>query len=352
LNILVLNPGSSTLKFAAGSKAGKIERIAADGMRRATSEVLEQFSGTKIDAVGCRVVHGGSRFLEPAVIDDEVIAEIRRLTDLAPLHNPLALDVIEQVRASLPGIPLVAIFDTAFHQTMPEIASTYAVPSEISVRRYGFHGISYSYIAQQLRELGAGPRSIVCHLGNGASVCAMRDGRSVDTSMGLTPLEGLVMGTRSGDLDPGVVLYLMRRGMSERDLDDLLNHRSGLLGISGRTGDVRDLEKAAAEGDARAELALSIFAYRVTKYIGAYAAVLGGLDALVFTAGIGEHSASMRRRICEPLGFLGIEVVETLNQLASDDERCISSGPVQVWVIATNEELEMARAVERLLSSG
>jgi acetate kinase len=323
VNILVLNPGSSSLKRAFYEFPG--ETIAAESGR--------------VDAVGVRVVHGGSRFVAPVRVDDAVLDEIRTLSALAPLHNPLAVKVIEEARAAHPGVPIVAAFDTAFHQTMPPLASHYAVPDELAVRRYGFHGISYSYVSARLDA----PRQIVCHLGNGASVCAVRDGKSVDTSMGFTPLEGLVMGTRAGDLDPGVILYLLCGGKSEADLDDLLNHRSGLLAVSGSSADVRELQTAAAAGDARAEFALELFAYRVAKYVGAYAAVLEGLDALIFTAGIGEHSAAMRSRICRRLAFLGVTLDEPLNRAPRTDDRRISSGRVGVWVIPTNEELQIAR---------
>jgi acetate kinase len=332
MTILVLNPGSSTLKFALGDESGTIEHAR---MGEATAEVLRRFAG-RVEAVGCRVVHGGSRFVQPAIVDDAVLDGIRELSALAPLHNPLAVDVIEAVRRSLPRVPIVAVFDTAFHQTMPPVASTYAIPPDLGVRRYGFHGISYAYVASRVRV----ERLIACHLGNGASVCAMRDGRSVDTSMGFTPLEGLVMGTRAGDLDPGAILSLLRRG---EDVDDLLNHRSGLLGLSGTSADVRTLQSST---DPRAQLALDVFAYRVTKYIGAYAAVLGGVDALVFTAGIGEHSADVRARVCAPLAHLGLTLDDALNRAAATGDRSIGG---KVWVIPTNEELEIARATAAAL---
>ena len=327
MNILALNPGSSSLKRAAYAfpQAAAIPESSA------------------IDAVGIRVVHGGSRFVKPTRVDDAVVAAIRELVELAPLHNPAALEVIEETRKKMPGVPIVTVFDTAFHQTMPAVASTYAIPSDLGIRRYGFHGISYSYVSSRVDA----KRHIICHLGNGASICALRDGRSVDTSMGFTPMEGLVMGTRPGDLDPGAILYLLRSGQNAPNLESLLNHESGLRGLSGRTGDVRDLEAAAGNGDVRAEFALELFAYRARKYIGAYCAVLGGIDALTFTAGIGEHSASMRFRICQRLEFLGIELDETLNRAARTDERGISRGRVPVWVIPTNEELEIARMTYR-----
>lgn len=351
LNILVLNPGSSTLKFAfyRGEEAltsGTIEGVSS----RETAEAIQKAGGESIGAVGCRVVHGGSRFVKPVRVDDSVVEEIRKLAALAPLHNPLAVEVIEEVRRSLPGVPIVAVFDTAFHRTLPVVASTYAVPAALGVRRYGFHGVSYSYVSKRLRDLGAGSRLIICHLGNGASVCAVRDGISVDTSMGLTPMEGLVMGTRAGDLDPGVILYLLRGGRSEEQLDELLNRRSGLLGVSERSADVRELEKAVSEGDPHAELALEVFAYRAAKYIGAYAAALGGVDAICFTAGIGEHSPAMRWRICERLGFLGVEIDDELNRAVRQDERRISRGRTPVLVVPTNEELEIARLTRNELA--
>lgn len=348
MNVLVLNPGSSTLKYAvygapasAGAPllSGLVDKVGPGEMPRATVEAIGKSGGNEIEAVGCRVVHGGSRFVDPVRVDDDVLDSIRELSELAPLHNPLAVQVIEEVRRSLPNVPVVAVFDTAFHKTLPPVAM-YAVPPELRIRRYGFHGISYSYIAGRLHR----ERMIVCHLGNGSSICAIRDGKSIDTSMGLTPMEGLVMGTRAGDLDPGAILLLMRGGRSESELDDLLNHRCGLLGVSGRSMDVRELEKAAGEGDERSALALEMFAYRVAKYVAAYVAALGGLDALVFTAGIGEHSASMRRQICSRLGFLGLQLDPALNDEPRKDERRISSGPVDIWVIPTNEELEIARA--------
>jgi acetate kinase len=302
---------------------------------------------SSVEAMAVRVVHGGTRFTEPIVIDDGVLQEIVRLADLAPLHNPRAVEVIKETQREHPAVPIVAGFDTAFHQTMPELAWRYALPASVDVRRYGFHGISYSYIATRVTAA----RHIVCHLGNGASVCAMRDGKSADTSMGLTPLEGLVMGTRGGDLDPGLILYLLRKGESEESLDELLNKRSGLLGVSGSSSDMREVEKAAASGDARAELALELFAYRVAKYIGAYAAALEGIDALTFTAGIGEHSSSMRARICSRLGFLGITLDETLNNASRSDDRTISRGRVDVYVIPTNEELQLARMAHAVLMS-
>jgi acetate kinase len=328
MKILVLNPGSSSMKSAAYEIPGE-ERIA---------EVSD------VDAVGIRVVHGGSRFEEPAIVDDAVLDEIGKLSALAPLHNPLAVNAIENVRRERNGIPIVAVFDTAFHRTLPPVASTYAVPRELGIRRYGFHGISYSYVSKRLQALNAGDNVIVAHLGNGASVCAIRGGRSIDTSMGFTPMEGLVMGTRAGDLDPGAILYLLRNGTS--DLDDLLNHRCGLRGLSGISGDVRELE---ASSNPNAQLALDVFAYRAAKYIASYCAALGGVDAIAFTAGIGEHSAAMRQRICDRLRFLDVVLDDAANRAARTDERRINAGRVGVWVIPTNEELEIARAAYGML---
>jgi acetate kinase len=322
MKILVLNPGSSSMKSATYEMPG--EQRVAEG---------------DVDAVGVRVVHGGSRFETPAIVDDVVLDEIRKLSALAPLHNPLAVEAIENVRRERHGVPIVAVFDTAFHRTLPPVALTYAIPQDLGIRRYGFHGISYSYVSKRLHALNAGDKLIVAHLGNGASVCAIRGGQSIDTSMGFTPMEGLVMGTRGGDLDPGAILYLLHNGHD--DLDDLLNHQSGLRGLSGISGDVRELE---ALSDPNAQLALDVFAYRAAKYIASYCAALNGVDAIAFTAGIGEHSASMRQRICDRLAFLDVILDDAANRAARADERRISAGRVGVWVIPTNEELEIARA--------
>jgi acetate kinase len=332
VKILALNPGSSSLKRA---------------VYEFPSAVVVEPEPEAVDAVGIRVVHGGSTFVKPVRVDDSVVEEIGKLAELAPLHNPIAVRVIEETRKARPGVPIVAVFDTAFHQTMPPLAARYAVPQDLGVRRFGFHGISYSYVSSRVDAR----RHIICHLGNGASVCALLDGRSVDTSMGFTPMEGLMMGTRPGDLDPGVLLYLMRQGHSEAELDELLNHRCGLLGVSGSSGDARELETAARASDVNAAFALEMFAYRAAKYIGAYSAVLGGIDALTFTAGIGEHSAFLRSLICHRLGFLGVEIDEELNRDTRDDERRISRGPVDVRVIPTNEELEIARMTLQELST-
>ena len=403
MNILVLNPGSSTLKFGlyriAGLSeisatsvsatvlvSGSIEPIGAPqakltmsaAAQKAVSETVEAQtpaqaaeqiirrllayvgentpSAITIDAVGCRVVHGGARFVEPTRVTPSVLDELRALGDLAPLHNPMGVTVLEQVKRSLPETPVVAVFDTAFHRTLPPVAYTYALPIELcaryGLRRYGFHGILHSYVSRQLIGFlgygAAGKKIITCHLGSGASVCAVRDGQSVDISMGFTPLEGLVMGTRSGDVDPGLILYLIRAvGMTESEVDNLLNRESGLRGLSGLSADIRDLEQAALDGSEHATLALEIFAYRVRKYIGAYAAVLAGLDAVAFSGGIGEHSASMRSRICQGLEFLGLRLEEARNKTANGRAAMrisAESSPVQIWVIPTDEEQEIAQS--------
>ena len=323
VKILSLNPGSSSIK------RGSFEFPAGKRIDEPPSP----------EAVGVRVVHGGSRFVLPVRVDADVIAGLRQLSDLAPLHNPRAVEIIEERQRTSPGVPIVAVFDTAFHQTLPTVAAQYAVPPELGVRRYGFHGLSYSYLATKVRAR----RHVACHLGNGASVCAILDGQSVDTSMGFTPMEGLMMGTRAGDLDPGIIFYLLRRGLPAEELDDLFNEKSGLAGVSGRGGDMREVERHAAAGDERAQLAIEMFAYRVAKYVGAYAVVLGGLDVLTFTAGIGEHSSKIRARVCDRLSLLGVILDDAANTAPSNGDRRISKGPVEVWVIAANEELEIAR---------
>jgi len=363
--VFVVNSGSSSIKYQLVDLEGEqvvvsgiIERIGepgqvpdhAAGMR----EVLERLGpGREIAAVGHRVVHGGPRFSAATVITDEVEAAIDELSALAPLHNPANLLGIRAARAALPEVPQVAVFDTAFHHSLAPEAYTYAIDAELAarhqVRRYGFHGTSHQYVSRAAaaflgRPLGS-LRTIVMHLGNGASITAVRDGVSIDTSMGLTPLEGLVMGTRSGDIDPGVLLHLARTaGLGIDGLDDLLNRRSGLLGLTG-TGDMRDVQEAASNGDEAALAALAVWRHRIRHYIGAYIAELGGVDALVFTAGIGENNALLRRRALAGLEFLGIEIDDDRNELASSQPRFISpeGAAVAVLVIPTNEELEIAR---------
>ena len=369
MNVLALNAGSSSLKFrlfrmAGGAEeglaGGTVERADADSLLPAAQTAIAQCQALGIDAVGHRLVHGGPVFSEPTRVTLDVLDSLRGLCDLDPLHNPSEVALIEEAQRLLPDAPSVAVFDTAFHRTLPEVAWRYALPAGLSdrlhLRRYGFHGISHRYVSGRLLEcLGRGPegtRLITCHLGSGASVCALRDGLSVDTSMGLTPLEGLVMGSRSGDVDPGLLLYLMRtQGMTAEQIDDLLNHDSGLKGLAGK-GDVRDLEQAAEAGEARAELALEIFAYRVRKYLGAYAAALGGLDAVAFTGGIGEHSAAMRGRICRGLDFLGLWLDDDRNVAAGKDAVPVSTdgSPVAIWVVPTDEERQISREVSALLT--
>ncbi len=364
--ILVVNSGSSSLKYQFIDMTA--ESVLASGLiERVTDHVaacrimigeLERL-GLTADAVGHRVVHGGSDFSAATLVDDGVLARIDALAELAPLHNPANLDGIRAVQDAFPGIPQVAVFDTAFHQTLAPEAYTYAIDRELAeqyrVRRYGFHGTSHRFVSGEAARFLGRPldslKQIVLHLGNGASACAIDGGRSVDTSMGLTPLAGLVMGTRSGDLDPAVLLHLMRRaGLGADELDELLNTRSGLLGLSGHA-DWRDVQAATAAGDERAALAAQVFRRRITHYVGAYAALLGGLDVVSFTAGIGEHSAAVRAEVLAGLGHLGIELEPERNEGAEGGIRTISSDAsrVTVLVVPTNEELEIAREVLALL---
>lgn len=308
---------------------------------------------------GHRVVHGGEAFHEPVIVDDEVVRRIKELIPLAPLHNPANVAAIEALRAVRPGVPNVAVFDTAFHQTMPPEAFHYAVPGELyrahHVRRYGFHGTSHHYVAKEAaRHLGLPedyPNLITLHLGNGASVTAVQAGRSVDTSMGLTPLEGLIMGTRCGDLDPAIPFYVSRStGKPFDEVESILNKESGLKGICGMN-DMREIQHRAEDGDTRAELAIRMFCYRIRKYIGAYSAVLGRVDAIVFTGGIGENSARVRQESCRDLHSLGIVLDDGRNEKASAGLREIQSedSPVKILVIPTDEELEIARQTIRTI---
>jgi len=352
--VFVLNAGSSSLKYEvldaeAGTSltSGLVERVTDYGA--ALDDVLAELDAESIDAVGHRIVHGGSVFVEATVIDDDVEHEIDRLAVLAPLHNPPGLLGIRAARAALPFIPHVAVFDTAFHATLSAAAFTYALDAQVAdahgIRRFGFHGTSYRYVSAQAAEFLGNPdaRLVVLHLGNGASAAAVAAGRSIDTSMGMTPLEGLVMGTRSGDIDPAVLLHLQRVGAFDAaGLDELLNRSSGLKGLGGHA-DMRDLQAAAAAGDEAAALALDVYVHRLQHYIGAYAAELGGLDALVFTAGVGENSSLVRARAVEGLGFLGLEIDPALNDVRSHEARVVSSGAVPVLVVPTNEELQIAR---------
>jgi len=382
MRILVLNCGSSSVKAAVidpdtGERLAKttIERVHDDpvmtvrgqtqtlsvnGHGAAITEALPQLlaEGGPVDAVGHRVVHGGARFTEPTELTDEIVSAIDELSSLAPLHVPANLDGIVAARDLLPDVPHVAVFDTAFHSTMPRRATEYALPFELAeehgIRRYGFHGPSHAYVAQQAADFLGQPlvdlRLITCHLGNGASCAAVEFGRSIETSMGMTPLEGLMMGTRSGDVDPGILLHLLRSGLSVDELDRVLNKESGLKGLSGIGNDLRDIQSRAAFGDERCRAAIRSFAHRVRKYIGAYAAVLGGADAIVFTGGIGENSAEMRHRIAQRLDFLGARFDEDRNrdtlltdaapvsELTAEHSRC------KVLAIKTDEELAIARA--------
>lgn len=308
---------------------------------------------SEIDAVGHRVVHGGERFTDSVLITGEVLNGIKACCEIAPLHNPPNLYGIEACMNIMKGIPQVAVFDTAFHQTMPKVAYLYGLPYEMYVkyglRRYGFHGTSHKYVAQRAAELMgehmSDLRIITCHLGNGASITAIKYGKSIDTSMGYTPLEGLIMGTRSGEIDPAIIPFLMEKeNMTAQQIDDYLNRRSGILGISGLSSDFRDLESAANRGDDRSQLAIDVFAYKVKKYIGGYVAAMGGVDAIVFTAGLGENSPFMRDKICNGLEYLGTRVDPELNKVRGQEkEISVRRARVKIFVIPTNEELVIAR---------
>lgn len=375
--VLVLNAGSSSLKYqvlvpatAEVLAGGTVERIGEDGgdaadHRAAMTVVTDRLREAGVDlgatglrAVGHRVVHGGPDFSDPVVIDDDVVGDIRDLVPLAPLHNPGALAGIEAARAAF-DVPQVAVFDTAFFATLPPAAATYAIPKAVSaahrLRRYGFHGTSHRYVSRAVADLLDRPlesfTQVVLHLGNGCSASAVDGGVAVDTSMGLTPLEGLVMGTRSGDVDPAVFTFLHQQaGMAVADIDTMLNKQSGLKGLAG-ANDFREVLSRAEGGDEDARLALDVYVHRLRHYVGAYAAVLGGLDVLTFTAGVGENSPVLRARVAETLGRLGIAVDPDRNEAPSRAPRVISpdGSPVTVTVVPTNEELEIARQAVALL---
>jgi len=398
MRVIVVNSGSSSIKYEvfelsglSASAKGLLERIGAQDSRlkhrwltpsgkweeivetrhvadhrEGFSFILEVSSRARsgdavpeIFAVGHRVVHGGEKFSQPAVIDDNALGTIEQLIPLAPLHNPANVTGIKVMRELLPDVPQVAVFDTAFHQTMPARAFHYALPAEFyrsyGVRRYGFHGTSHQYVAgEAARHLGRQPGTlnlITLHLGNGASAAAIERGSSIDTSMGLTPLEGLVMGTRCGDLDPAVHFYLARKtGRPFEEIEGILNKESGLKGVCG-LNDMREIQERSQSGDAQAELALEMFCYRVRKYIGAYYAALGSVDAIIFTGGIGENSAAVRAKSCEGLSVLGISIDERRNNAKAEGLREIQAegGRVRILVIPTNEEYEIARQTVEVL---
>ncbi len=388
MKILVINAGSSSVKYhlyrmpqAEVLAMGFVERIGeetselshfyngknhtAPAKIESVEEAMELILQTladgevgvlqhifEIGAVGHRVVHGGEEFTGSVVIDEDVIASIEKFADLAPLHNPPNLAGILAVQHNLPDTKQVACFDTAFHSTIPKVAYMYALPYELyekyGIRRYGFHGISHRYVARRAADmLGKGKydiNAITCHLGNGCSITAVKNGRSIDTSMGLTPLEGVPMGTRSGDLDPASLFYLAGKGYDAEAVKDLCNKKSGLLGISGLSNDMRNLEELAGEGHALAQLAIDVFCYRIKKYIGAYAAVLDTVDAVVFTGGIGENAVSLREKICNAVTQIGVQLDYAANKTAIAKEAQISTkdSEVKVFVIPTNEQAAIA----------
>ncbi len=315
----------------------------------------------EIDAVGHRVVHGGEKFNKSVLINDEVIEKIKECYDVAPLHNPVNMAGIDAITELMPGVPQVAVFDTAFHQTMPAEAYMYALPYELytkySVRRFGFHGTSHRYVARRVCDFLGVPyenqRIITCHIGNGGSITAGKDGKSIDTSMGLTPVEGLMMGTRVGDVDPGALTFIMdKEHLDTKQLSNLINKKSGVLGISGISSDMRDIDAAIAEGNERAKLALDMYIYRIIKYIGAYTAVLNGVDIIVFTGGVGENQQPLRKAVCEHLSYLGVKIDDAVNASSRGEEKVISAADskVKVVVIPTDEELMIARDTEAIVN--
>ena len=394
MNVLIINAGSSSLKYqlmnpetGEVSAKGLCERIGIDGRLNhkvgeekvvkdipmpthseaiaATLEILQDAevgvikSVDEIDAVGHRVLHGGMEFFDSCIIDDEVIKAIKKCIPLGPLHNPANLMGIEACQAVMPKTPQVAVFDTAFHMTMPPKAYRYAIPTEYyendSIRRYGFHGTSHKYVAKRTAELVGKKefKMVNCHLGNGSSMSAVKDGKCQDTTMGLTPLAGVPMGTRSGDIDAAVVQFICNKyGMSVDACLNMLNKKSGMLAMSGVSSDFRDLEDGAAKGDENCALARAKFCYEVAKYVGAYAAALNGIDVLTFTAGVGENDGAVRAEVCEYLGFLGVKIDPELNKKRGK-EMVISTpdSKVQVWVVPTNEELMIAQDTAELVNA-
>jgi acetate kinase len=397
MKVLVINAGSSSLKYQLYDMrdesvlaSGRVERIGMDSSIvthepidkpevRHVSEILDHVTAVKrvvdmlthpefgaishlneIDAVGHRVVHGGEVFSNSVLVTQDVKLEIRRLFDLAPLHNPAHMMGITAVETNLPNVPQAVVFDTAFHQTMPNTSYLYPIPTVLyrrhKIRRYGFHGTSHSYVSAQAADYLKKPleslKMITCHIGNGASLAAILDGKSFDTSMGMTPLEGLMMGTRSGDIDPAIVPFVMNKEeLTLNEVNSMLNKHSGMLAISGISSDMREVTEAMLDGDKNAKLAFDMYTYRVKKYIGAYAAAMNGVDTIVFTAGVGENSAALRKAICEGISFLGIELDEERNAERRKDAREITkdSSRVKVLVVPTNEELLIARDTYNLV---
>ncbi|MBO5246219.1 MAG: acetate kinase [Eubacterium sp.] len=397
MNVLVINCGSSSLKYQVIDSdtekvlaKGLCERIGIDGRlvytpaggekevsdldmpthKQAIQFVIEALTNEKtgiikhldeIGAVGHRLVHGGEKFACSTVIDEEVIKAVEECTDLAPLHNPANLIGVRACQELMPNTPMVGVFDTAFHQTMPLEAYMYGIPYEYyekyRIRKYGFHGTSHSFVSKRMAELLGKPiedtKIIVCHLGGGASICAVKDGKSVDTTMGLSPLEGLIMGTRSGDLDPSVMEFICKKeNMDINGIMDVLNKKSGVQGLSGVSSDFRDLQEGTVNGNKRCEMAVDVFCYRVVKYIGAYVAAMNGVDAIVFTAGLGENDEIVRRKVVNRLGYLGITLDEEVNDNGRGKEIAISTpdSKVPVWIVPTNEELAIARETVALLN--
>lgn len=396
MKVLVINCGSSSLKYQlVNPESGEVfakglcERIGIDGSKMEYEVVAKDFekklevpmpthkealelvishltdkeigviaSVNEVDAIGHRVVHGGEEFAKSVLLNEEVLKAIEANNDLAPLHNPANLMGIRTCMELMPGKKNVGVFDTAFHQTMPAEAFMYALPyedyKELKVRKYGFHGTSHLFVSETMREIMGNPahsKIIVCHLGNGASISAVKDGKSIDTSMGLTPLQGLMMGTRCGDIDPAAVLFVKnKRNLTDEEMDARMNKKSGILGLFGKSSDCRDLEMAATAGDERAVLAEKVFIYKIKSYIGAYAAAMGGVDAICFTGGIGENSANVREKTLEGLEFLGIELDKEINSVRKKGNVKLSTenSKVLVYKIPTNEELVIARDTYKL----